>query len=149
MSARLRVFTTVAVLAAGTLAPAAMRAQAPAPPSTASQSLGRLFYTPAQRQEMDRRRQLNIQEVVVLNEGTVTLNGRITRSSGRSTTWVNGVPQHDAYPSADPSVVPVAPAQGEAQVRLKVGQSLDRARRTVSDDLKGGSVSVDRPRGAR
>ena len=148
MSTRLRSFTTLAVLAL-TLAPAAIRAQTAAPAGVAPSSLGRLFYTPGQRQEMDRRRQLNIQEVVVLNEGTVTVNGRISRSSGKSTTWVNGVPQHDAYPSVDPSVVAVAPGQGEAQVRLKVGQSLDRARRTVSDDLKGGSVSVDRPRGSR
>jgi hypothetical protein len=149
MSARLRVLTMTAVLTAGTLAPATVRGQTAAPASASPSTLGRLFYTPGQRQDMDRRRQLNIQEVVVINEVTVTVNGQITRSSGRSTTWVNGVPQHDAYPSADPSVVAVAPGQGEAQVRLKVGQSLDRARRTVTDDLKGGSVSVDRPRGGR
>lgn len=119
--------------------------------STSRTTLGRLFHTPQQRQELDRRRELNIQEVIVVNEGgTVTLNGQVTRSSGKTTTWVNDAPQHDTYRPRDPSTVPVAPSQGESRVPLKVGQSLDRARGTVSDNLDGGSVTVDRPaRGGR
>ena len=116
------------------------------PQATSKVPLGRLFHTPQQRQEMDRRRELNIQEVVVVNEGTITLNGQVTRSSGKTTTWVNGMPQHDTHRPRDPASVAVSPAQGEQQVPLKVGESLDRARGTVTDNLEGGSVTVDRSR---
>jgi len=53
----------------------------------AQQNLGRLFFTEQQRQDLDRRRQANIQETAVVVESTVTVNGQVSRSSGRSTTW--------------------------------------------------------------
>jgi len=61
--------------------------------AAAQENLGRLFFTEQQRQDLDRRRQANIQETAVVVESTVTVNGQVSRSSGRSTTWINGVPQ--------------------------------------------------------
>ena len=58
-----------------------------ATPSASAQDLGRIFFTPQQRQDLDRRRNLNVtprSEVVV--ESLVTVNGHVVRSSGKTTT---------------------------------------------------------------
>jgi hypothetical protein len=119
-------------------------------PAASALPLGRLFLTDQQRQELDRRRQLNIAEVVVVNEGAFTVNGHVSRSSGKTTTWINGAPRNDGHRSGDPAAVPLSPAEGEAPVTLKVGQTLDKARGTVTDRVPAGSVKVDRSaRGGR
>ncbi len=122
----------------------ASTAQAPAPAKD-PQALGRLFSTPQQRQELDRRRALNIQETIVIQENRMRLDGYVARSSGKTTTWVNGVPANDLYRSKDPSKVAIRPGDGEASVSLKVGQTLDKARDAITDELGGGRVAVDAP----
>ena len=117
-------------------------AQAPAP-AKEPQALGRLFFTPQQRQELDRRRALNIQEAIVVRENRMRLDGYVARSSGKTTTWVNGVPVNDLYRSKDPSQVAIQPGEGEPSVSLKVGQTLDKTRAAITDDLGGGRVGVD------
>jgi hypothetical protein len=107
-------------------------------------ALGRLFFTPTQRQDLDRRRQLNIQEAVIVNESRFTLNGQVTRSTGKATTWLNGTPQHDAYRPGDPATVDVRPTENEPSVPLKVGQTFDKARDVVTDGLAGGEIKVER-----
>ena len=53
-----------------------------------SGQLGRLFFTPERRQNLDRLRQLNIQEQQEIPEDTaLTINGVVTRSSGKRTVW--------------------------------------------------------------
>ena len=52
----------------------------------AGADLGRLFFTPQQRDELDRRRATNAVETVVEVERLVTVNGRVSRSSGKTTT---------------------------------------------------------------
>src|SRR2546427_9975596 len=65
-------------------------------PAAAQGILGRLFFTEQQRQDLDRRRQANIQETAVGVESFVTVNGQGSRPSGRSTTWINRVPHERA-----------------------------------------------------
>jgi hypothetical protein len=108
-----------------------------AAPQAAADELGRLFFTPQQRQDLDRRRESNIQEKEVVVESTVTVNGQVTRSSGRTTTWVNGVPQYDTYSGRDPSHVRLPDGS------VKIGQTLDRTRGEVKDNLQGGTVRVN------
>src|SRR3974390_1439664 len=73
-----------------------------------SLELGRLFYTPEQRGDMDRKRYTKPPApkieapaaaapapVAPSSPHTVTLEGYVSRSSGHSTEWVNGVPQND------------------------------------------------------
>ena len=108
----------------------------------AAEDLGRLFFTPQQRQELDRRRASNAQEALVSRDSTLTLNGFISRSGGRTTTWLNGVPQEDSHRSADPAQVKIQPGEGEPEITLKVGQTLDRARGETRDGLAGGSIKV-------
>jgi hypothetical protein len=122
-----------ALLAAGLVAAASLLPAAPA----AADELGRLFFTPQQRQELDRRRASNIQEKEVVIESSVTVNGQVARSSGKTTTWVNGVPQYDTYSGGDPARVRLEDGT------LKIGQTLDRTRGEVKDGLQGGTVRVN------
>lgn len=98
--------------------------------------LGRLFFTPMQRAEMDRKRVLNISDIktdaATAPSSQMTLNGRITRSDGKTTTWVNGVPDYDPRYS------------GSLRGRAKVGQTIDAGSGAVEDPLKGGSIEVKR-----
>ncbi len=65
------------------------------------------------------------------------------RSSGRTTTWINGAPLYDeSQPSRDAARVTVVPNVGEPGVSLKVGETYERANGAVSDVLNGGEITV-------
>jgi hypothetical protein len=104
--------------------------------------LGKLFFTPQQRQELDRRRELNIQESAVVVESLYTVNGHISRSSGKTTTWINGTAQHETYKPVDPGNVALQPVEDEPPVVLKVGQTLDKNSGTIRDGIAGGEITV-------
>jgi hypothetical protein len=107
----------------------------------AGDEVGRLFFTPQQRQELDRRRDTNVVETeTVVIENLVTLNGHVVRSNGKTTTWVNGVPQYDAYRGRAGDRVGIE--SGNTSVGVKVGQTLDRSRGEVRDPLAGGRIVV-------
>ena len=106
----------------------------------AQENLGRLFFTEQQRQDLDRRRQANIQETAVVVESTVTVNGQVSRSSGRSTTWINGVPQERARKPLDPARVTLPGGEGAPSVNLKIGQTLDKIRGEIRDPVGGGAI---------
>jgi hypothetical protein len=99
--------------------------------------LGRLFLTPQQRIELDKRRQANAVEAEVVVESSVTLNGQVTRSSGKSTVWINGVPQYDAAVAGRGAY-----RDAETDATIKAGQTLDRVRGDVRDVVAPGSVRV-------
>jgi hypothetical protein len=111
-------------------------------PRASAQDLGRIFFTPQQRQDLDRRRNLNVtEETTVVVESLVTVNGHVTRSSGKTTTWINGVPQYDAYRGRAPDRVGVD--RGDTAVGVKIGQTLDRSTGEVRDTLQGGAIKVN------
>lgn len=114
------------------------------PPTANAEELGRLFLTPQQRQDLDRRRATNRaeEEAPQIREGPLTLEGHVQRSSGKTATWINGVPQYDSHASRDPSRVTVVPNQGEPGVSLKVGEIYERISGQVRDDLGGGTITV-------
>ncbi len=113
----------------------------------AAEELGRLFFTPQQRQDLDRRRATNRaeEEAPQIKEGPLTLDGHVRRSSGKTATWINGVPQYDSPVGRDPARVTVVPNAGEAGVSLEVGQIYDRASGAVRDNLNGGVITVGKP----
>ena len=83
--------------------------------------LGRLFFTPEQRAQLDYTyvRQAPTQN----NDNALMLNGIVQKEGGKRTAWINGVPQA-AGRSDDRSPESVAvplPGQKKA-VKLKVGQ---------------------------
>jgi hypothetical protein len=108
----------------------------------AQENLGRLFFTEQQRQDLDRRRQANIQETAAVVESTVTVNGQVSRSSGRSTTWLNGVPQDNARRPLDPARVTLPGGEGAPSVSVKIGQTLDKIRGEVRDPVVGGTIQT-------
>ena len=123
------------------------RPAGPPPPAGAAPELGRLFLSPQQRQDLDRRRATNRaeEEAPQIKEGPLTLEGHVQRSSGKTATWINGVPQYDSHDSRDPAVVTVVPNAGEPGVKLKVGEIYERTSGEVRDGLGGGEISVGKP----
>ena len=111
-------------------------------PAPAQEILGRLFFTEQQRQDLDRRRQANIQETAVVIESTVTVNGQVSRSSGRSTTWINGVPRESARKPLDPARATLPGGEGAPSVSLKIGQTLDKVRGEIRDPVAGGRIAT-------
>jgi hypothetical protein len=108
--------------------------------AAAADNLGRLFFTPQQRQDLDRRRQANIQESAATANSFVTINGQVSRSGGKTTVWINGVPQETTRKPPDPARVLLPGGEGESSVDLKIGQTLDRVRGEVKDPMGGGTV---------
>jgi hypothetical protein len=135
---------TIRALALGAGAAAALL---PAIGSAQDTSIDRLFHTPQQRAELDKRR--NTPQPVAKDEpaapppreALVTVNGYVGRSSGKTTTWVNGVPQYDAVRAGDPTRVPVEAADGTR--RVKVGATLDTNRGDVRDVIGDGRIQVN------
>ncbi len=115
-----------------------------APAAAAAEELGRLFFTPQQRQDLDRRRATNRaeEEAPQIKEGPLTLEGHVQRSSGKTAVWINGVPQYDSHAGRDPARVTVVPNQGEPGVSLKIGQIYERMSGEVRDKLNGGEITV-------
>ena len=115
-----------------------------------SEELGRLFFTPERRQTLDRQRQFIIQERKETPEDpTLTINGVITRSSGKRTVWINGVAQDEkdigsgiaVIPNrANPGKVVVQPEGGPA-ARASVGDTMNRNTGETTDLLGDGAVS--------
>jgi len=114
-------------------------------PVAAAENLGRLFFTPQQRQDLDRRRQANIQESAATANSLVTVNGQVSRSQGKNTVWINGVPQENTRRPLDPTRVTVPVGEGESSVSLKIGQTLDRVRGEVKDPMGSGAVAAPTP----
>ena len=125
---------------------------APAGAQDAAPPLGRLFFTPERRQELDRQRQFKVPDRPELNaDPTLTINGVVTRSSGKRTVWINGVAQNATPDGAtvvsprrdDPAQVVVQPP-GAKPVKARVGDSVDRHRGEATDLLGGGSIKIRR-----
>lgn len=138
------------------LAAATLSVTAHAEAQSAPEPVGRLFFTPERRAALERQRQLNLREVQSLQGETIAFDGVVRRSSGRSTTWVNGVPQHDQAVPSGMLLVPSPAGDGRASLRtgnealvgMKVGESFNRSTRERWDVLGAGRVIVNRTAGA-
>jgi len=117
--------------------------------AAAAENLGRLFFTPQQRQDLDRRRQANIQESAATANSQVTVNGQVSRSHGKNTVWINGVPQENTRRPSDPTRVSVPAGEGESSITVKIGQTLDRVRGEVKDPMGTGAVVAPTERSKR
>lgn len=114
--------------------------------------LGRLFMTPEWRANLERRRQLDIKETRNLEGGTMRLDGIVSRSSGKSTVWVNNRPQNESERDTGvaASVLPRQPgkatltAGSEPPADLKVGVTLNRATRETEGGLASGEIRINR-----
>lgn len=120
-------------------------------PAVAAEELGRLFFTPERRQALDRQRQFNIQEKQEIPvDLTFTINGVVTRSSGKRTVWLNGVAQNDNEKPSGVAIIPNGKAPGKVVVQpgdapagsARVGDTVNRNTGETSDLLDGGQISI-------
>ena len=115
-------------------------------PPAGAQELGRLFFTPEQRDALDARRKARVPDkpAAVAASPTMRLDGYVKRSGGRSTVWVNGESTDDASripPSSDGRVA--VQVEG-GRVGLKPGEILDRVNNEVRDVIGDGEIRVRR-----
>ena len=110
-----------------------------------AQELGRLFFTPEQREALDARRRARVPDkpaAPVVASPVTRVDGYVRRSGGPPTVWINGESVTDTVP--DGGRVPVPVGEGGARTRLKPGESLDRGNGAVSDLIGDGEIRVPR-----
>jgi hypothetical protein len=91
--------------------------------SSVADELGRLFFTPAQRAQLEYSRQ---QENDSTGNGhALTVNGIVQKNGGKRTAWINGVPQPSGNSDERaPEILPVAVPGQAHPVKVKVGQKV-------------------------
>lgn len=86
--------------------------------------LGRLFYTPQQRAQLEAH-QATGQSVDGIQRNFIIVNGMIQKQGGKRTVWINGKQQPaDNGNESTPASVPVTVPGKARPVQLKVGQRL-------------------------
>lgn len=124
------------------------------PTVSAEEALGRLFFTPERRQALDRQRLMNIQDTQQLNEApTLTINGVVTRSSGKRTSWINGSAQNENEISGGTQIIPSRKNPGKVEVQTgdlpaadaRVGETVNRNTGEARDLLNDGRIVIKRP----
>jgi hypothetical protein len=140
-------YAAAALLAASLLAPA----------SAGAQQLGRLFFTPEQREVLDARRKARLPDkpAPVAISPTTRVDGYVKRSHGKSTIWLDGQAIPDGvraeglrvHRGSDPSRVSIGVGDEGRNVSVRVGQTVDRASGEIKDPLGAGQVRIER-RGA-
>lgn len=123
-----------------------------APSAVGAQELGRLFFTPEQRAALDARRAARLPDkpVAAAASPTTRIDGSVTRSSGRSTLWVDGAAVPDGTQpeglrirrGRDTSRVTVILGEDARRIDLRVGETLDRATGEVKSVLGSGEVTI-------
>jgi hypothetical protein len=115
-----------------------------------AQELGRLFFTPEQRQALDQRRRARVPDrpnVPVVVSPTTRMDGYVHRSGGKSTVFVNGEPIPESAPEA-PRIgggrATVNVGETGARTGLKPGEVLDRGTGEVRDVVREGEVRIRR-----
>lgn len=112
--------------------------------------LGKLFFTPEQRNALDQQRRYKLKTIKSLEGETLRIDGVMLRSSGKKTYWVNGQAQHDnETPSGvaitsrrqTPGQATVMPT-GEKETPLRVGETLNRATGEKQTGLGNGILSI-------
>lgn len=117
----------------------ALLALAAQPAAAADSAIGRIFYTPEQRAQLDSLRVRKAVATQVREEPVpevITYQGIVRRSDGKATVWVNNEALSDADLRLKQSLVgrigrngqvilQTPQAAGSGQVQLKVGQSAE------------------------
>ena len=123
------------------------------PTIRAEEELGRLFFTPERRQALDRQRLLNIQEKQEIPEDPMlTINGVVTRSRGKRTVWINGIPQNENETQSGVTVTTSRKQPGKVVVQASdaptgqasVGDTVNRYTGEATDLLGDGRINIRR-----
>jgi len=123
----------------------------PAAAQDTASELGRLFFTPERRQQLDRQRQQHVQDKQdVAEEPALTINGVVTRSSGKRTVWVNGHAQNENETTGTVILTPNRKTPGKVSVQTsesaatpaKVGDTINRNTGESIDLLGDGQINI-------
>ncbi|HEY8100792.1 MAG TPA: hypothetical protein VIF82_08545 [Burkholderiaceae bacterium] len=114
----------------------------------AEQPIGRLFSTPKERAELDKARQSNSKNRIesstpITNQigDQIMLDGFVKKNNGKTTVWVNQVPQHGhenpqgitiVQSDRNPSTVSIQLPSGKS-VYLKAGQTFNASSGKIID----------------
>ena len=124
-------------------------------PARAAEPLGRLFFTPEQRAQLDTLRTKKVAASQVKDEPVpenITYSGIVQRSDGKSTVWVNNkaLSEHDVRETGSlvgrierDGRILVQPFQGSKApaMRLKVGQSAELLSGQINE--RAGSANAE------
>lgn len=122
-------------------------------PTYGDEALGRLFLTPERREILDRQRALDTLESQTANEEPeIRVNGLVSRSSGKRTTWINGQAQNDeetrtgviARPDNQGAGRILIESSEDPRTSVKVGESLNRGTQETVSPLGDGQIIVHR-----
>jgi hypothetical protein len=110
-----------------------------------AEELGRLFYTPEQRAQLDYNYAQGADSTN--NSSTLMLNGIVQKHGGKRTAWINGVPQPaGASDEKTPESLSV-PLPGQSKsVKLKVGQRVLLSPSANPDTTKPDTPKPDTPK---
>jgi hypothetical protein len=113
-----------------------------------AQPMGRLFLSPNERALLDQLRYKNGMDAApaattpAADNPTdeITLNGFVKRSNGKTTTWINRLPQHEyetpqgitVLDTSKPSAVSLQLRSGK-KIDLKAGQTFDNVKGAVRE----------------
>jgi hypothetical protein len=108
-----------------------------------SESIGRLFFTPTERNALEAGKSVRKSAPVARGPQSVQVNGVVTRSDSQRTVWVNGKAYHDGSPEGiQVTTNPGAPASTSIRIpgrtaaaRVKVGQRLDLNSGRIQEDF--------------
>lgn len=86
-----------------------------------AEDMGRLFFTPAERAQLER----NKPQTSGPGGRTLTVNGIVQKHGGNRTVWIDGVAQNaGASDDRSPDSLPVAVPGQKQPVKVKVGQKV-------------------------
>ncbi len=139
-----------------------------APAAAADAPLGRLFFTPSQRASLDIARKQRARTALATEKTeefataapapqSITYDGVVRRSDGKSTVWINSRPVHDKDPAGgavvvgrvrqDGSVTLQMPQSGRS-VELKPGQSVELLSGAIEESFSRKPATLPEPRPA-
>ena len=88
-----------------------------------AETVGRLFFTPQQREQIDAHELQNQEQ----SNATLTVNGIVQKHGGVRTVWLNGIAQSAVSAQPNPaSVILTLPRKNQA-VTIKVGEKIQLA----------------------
>lgn len=106
-----------------------------------AERVGQLFFSPEERKLLDRQRQ-NPSPVYSATGTTITLNGVVQGSSGKTVIWVNGTPHDQQLTTNVTQSVPIRVPETGQSIQLKPGQTYNTVSGQVSDvhtDIQSGA----------
>jgi hypothetical protein len=95
-------------------------------PTAQAEELGRLFYTPQQRTQLEAQQVTGENENIEgIKHNYIIVNGVVQKRGGNRIVWINGAPQAAGKSNEKaPATVPVTVPGKTQPVQLKVGQRL-------------------------